>query len=248
MTIDELKKLRPYLVEPLNLYERVLTFENKIAYLIEGINTDEGSYPPDLVDVIVGEFSEAFDISIDILAPLKEAIRFRQVDFLRLPLKEVPSFSLPYLEEETEMILFLLGRPFFSRLRKMMPYKDNLTEGGRCPVCHSIPSLSSIKENEERVFYCAFCGHKGRWSRIGCPSCLNKRGEEIEIITTEEEKGLRLELCRSCKNYIKTFQRELYSNYSPDLIDILSMPFDMIAQSKGFTRSSPNPLGMRRIL
>lgn len=247
--IKDLKKIRPHLIEPLNLYEKVLSFENKIKILTEGrINIKEGFYPHDLIDIIVDEFSQIFDISTEILSPLKDALRFRQVDFFRLPLNEVPSFALPYHEGEVEEILFLMSKPFFASIRESSRYKDRLTSEGRCPVCNSTPSLSSIQENEERIYYCSYCGFKGQWNRIGCPACGGLRGEDIEIITAEEEKGLRLELCLICKNYIKTFQRALFSDYTPELIDIMSLPLDIIAQSKEFIRISPNPIGMRRIV
>lgn len=247
--IEDLKKIRPHLIEPLNLYEKVLFFENKMKILTEGrIDLKVGFYPHDLIDIIVDEFSQAFGISTDILSPLKESLRFRQIDFLRLPLNEVPSFSLPYHEEEVEEILFLMSKPFFALMRESSSYKDRLTSEGKCPVCNSTPSLSSIQENEGRIYYCSYCGFKGQWNRIGCPACQNRKGEEIEIITAEQEKGLRLELCLICKNYIKTFQRALFSNYTPELIDIMSLPLDIIAQSKGFTRTSPNPIGMRRMV
>lgn len=246
-SLEDLKRVRPHLIGPLNLYEKALSFENKVKTLLEGRSLKERTYPTDLIDIIIDIFSQVFDISIDILSPLKEALKFRHVDLLRLPLNETPSFALPYHAEEMEEILFLLSKPFFVHLRESITYEDRLTEDGRCPLCHSTPSLSSIQENEERIYYCSFCGFKGRWNRIGCPACLNLRGEEIEIITAEEEKGLRLELCLICKNYIKTFQRGLLRDYSPELFDIISLPFDIIAQSKGFTRSSPNPVGMRRI-
>jgi FdhE protein len=247
MTFDHIKKTRPHLIESLDLYERVLAFEERVRVLARGrINTDHGAYPADLVDVIIDEFSLNLNISADILSPIKEAMRFRQIDFFRLPLNELPSFSFPYLEEEIEEILFILSRPFFFYLRQASSQKDILTDKGRCPVCQSTPVLSSIHENEARLYYCSFCGNHGRWSRIGCPACQNRRGEEIEIITAEQEKGLRLELCLNCKNYVKTFDREIFRDYTPELIDIMSMPFDIIAQQKGFIRSSPNPIGLRR--
>lgn len=247
-TIEDLKKIKPHLTEPLNLYEKVLSFENKMKGLIAGrINTNEGYYPADIVDLMIDEFSLVFDISAEVLSPVKEAMRFKQIDFLRLPMNELPSFTLPYLEEDVKEILFLLSKPLFIQMRESTTVAYRLTGQGRCPVCRSTPSLSSIQENEEKIYYCSYCGFKGQWNRIGCPACLNKKGEEIEIITAEQEKGLRLELCLLCKNYIKTFQRTLFNEYSPDLIDIMSLPLDIIAQSKGFTRTSPNPIGMKRI-
>lgn len=247
--LEDLKRIKPHLTEPLKLYEKVIAFENKIKVLVEGrIKMNEGFYPSDLVDLIIDEFSLVFDVSTEILSPLKEALRFRQIDFFRLPLNEVPSFTLPYHEGEVEEILFLMSKPFFACIRESSSFKDRLTSEGRCPVCNSTPSLSSIQENEGKIYYCSYCGFKGQWNRIGCDACLNRKGEDIEIITADQEKGLRLELCLLCKNYIKTFQRTLFSEYSPELIDIMSLPLDIIAQSKGFTRRSPNPIGMRRIV
>ncbi len=246
MNISEIKKSKPHLEKSLNLYEKVLSFENRMRIITEGrIKINDNSYPQDLIDIIIKEFSRSFEISQDILSPLKDAIKFKQIDFFRLPYNEIPTFALPYHEEEAEMILFLLSRPFFFRLRESLANNGAFLDNGRCPVCHAVPCLSSISENEERLYYCSFCGYHGRGSRMGCPSC--KEIKEIIILTAEEEKGMRLELCEGCNSYIKTFERNLFSGYSPDLIDIISLPLDIIAHSRGFIRLSPNPLGLRRM-
>ncbi|MEM5867760.1 MAG: formate dehydrogenase accessory protein FdhE, partial [Candidatus Aenigmatarchaeota archaeon] len=93
---------------------------------------------------------------------------------------------------------------------------------------------------------CTLCGHREEVTRIGCSYCLHKNPEKIKILVDEDE--IRVELCELCKTYIKSFKDEVYRKYKdPNLIDILSLPLDVVAQQRGFIRRSPNAIGVREI-
>jgi FdhE protein len=245
ITIEEIVRRRPHLRNALDFYEKVDAFKRSAADLYKGpFAPGDIAYPPELLDAIFGSFSSIFDVSADVLTPLKEAMRFRQIDLSRLPLHEIPAFSMPYHEDELAGILFLISKPYFIRLGSSRGFLETSWVEGRCPVCNAVPSLSFIRQNEARQFYCSYCEYMGPWQRIGCANCRNSDPLRIEIIEIEEEKGFRIDLCNDCKSYLKTANGYMLDDYTPDLIDIVSIPLDIIAQGKGYRRHSPNPIGM----
>lgn len=249
ITIKEIGDERPHLKETLRLYEKVVKFKLSTVDLNKNpISVGDIAYPPDLIGPVFERFSATFDIPEDILTPLQEAMKFGQIDFTRLPMNEIPAFSLPYHADELAGILFLMSKPYFLWLGKSYDISNKFWEEGRCPVCNSVPSVSFIKKDEGRRLHCSFCESSGPWHRIGCPNCQGRDSHKIDIITAEEEKGFRIELCNECKSYMKTTEEELLSNYSPELLDIISLPLDIIAQNKGYKRHSPNPVGMMKMV
>jgi FdhE protein len=245
ITIEEIVRSRPHLRDALDLYKKADAFNRSVIDVYGGsFAIEETAYPPELLDAIFGSFSSIFDISMDILTPLKEAMRFRRIDLSRLPLHEPSAFSLPYHEDELAGILFLLSKPYFMGLANSCGPLAVSWEEGRCPLCNAVPSLSFIRQNEARTFCCSYCEYTGPWHRIGCPNCRNRDPQGLGIIEIEEEKGFRVDLCSECKSYVKTANDYLLGDYTPDLIDIVSIPLDIIAQSKGYRRRSPNPIGL----
>jgi FdhE protein len=108
--------------------------------------------------------------------------------------------------------------------------------------------LASINEENRRRLFCSFCGTSGYFKRIGCTVCLNADTSKLNIIMIEDEKGFRIDICDACGSYIKTVDTGLMNEVSPDIADLITMPLDIIAQSKSYRRNSPNPLGMLSIL
>ncbi len=83
--------------------------------------------------------------------------------------------------------------------------------------------------------------------RVGCPNCLTENAQDITIITLEGEEGIRADMCEKCKSYVKTFENDLILYHSLDLLDIVSIPVDIVVQDMGFIRHSPNPVGLIRM-
>lgn len=248
MNIKEIVASKPYLKDIFRLYENVEEFSEIVLKSINGHMNDKAAcYPPDLIDQVFRKFSSIFEIPVENLAPLNEAMSLGQIDFTRLPLNEVPAFSLPYHEDELSMLLFIIGKPYFLALGKKQDEHRRAWEAGRCPVCNALPVLSSIDWEGRRHLYCSFCGTKGQFKRISCPVCKSTENEQLNIITAEEEEGFRIDTCDACKSYIKTVQADRMENLAPDYVDLLSLPLDIIAQNKGYKRNTPNPIGMLRI-
>jgi FdhE protein len=249
MNAEEIIQEKPHLRETILLYEKVLTFDSMVAKMTDVITLDEVTYPPEIADAVVERFSANFGIPEEHLIPFREALKMGQLDFTRLPLNELPSFSFPYHEDELGLILFLMSKPFFLRLGEMYHLDGNTWEEGRCPVCHARPSLASIDSENRRKLYCSYCGTKGSYKRLGCPLCANDDTSKITLFTFDQEKDFRIDACHQCKSYVKTVLNEsiIENRLTPDLADLVSLPLDVIAQGKGFQRHSPNPIGMTKM-
>jgi FdhE protein len=242
--VDELIKEKPHLADPLRFYGKAVGFMDAAEELAVTPGPAQTAYPPDIVARIVDIFSRAIELPEGTLAPLKQALELGEIDFTRLPLREVPAFSLPYAEEDLAMILFLVSRPFFLALSKSCNLNGRLWEEGKCPVCNAQPSLSSLRRDGRKELYCSFCGTSGEVLRAQCPVCLNQDSAQLHIFTFTGEEGFSVQTCDACKSYVKNAEPELLSRFGLDLADLMSLPLDMVIQQKGYSRRSPNPLGM----
>lgn len=240
---------KPHLKEILGIYEKTLDF-NAAVKGIEGcaIGCEAKSYPVEVIDSVFRAFSGIFGLPGELLVPLKEAMGLGHIDLSRLPLDGAPAFSLPYNQDELSGTLFILGRPYFFGVRDSCNVGELGWGDARCVVCSSTPSLASIDAEGKRRLHCSFCGTSGHFRRTGCPVCLGTEIAKTDIIIIEDEKGFRIDTCDACKSYWKTFEPGLLTGMSADLADIVSLPLDIIAQGRGFSRHSPNPIGLIKMV
>lgn len=253
LSIEEIIKERPHLKDPFRMYEKVLRYIGEVRHLMplmigETGLLDRKAYRAETIAPLFTHFLPIFDLPEGSLSPLKEAMEVGDVDFTRLPLREVPAFSLPYPEEELVMLLYLLSKPYFLWLRNSFPMDNLLWEEGRCPVCSAQPVLSSMKKEGRRQVFCSFCGTVGYSWHLGCPACLNKDTFTVDVLNSEGEEGFRIDACVDCGSYLKTVDAGMLATMTPDIVDLISLPQDFAAQDKKYVRLSPNPLGMMRMI
>jgi FdhE protein len=268
MEIEEIIQKRPYLRETLLLYKKIKEFNNAVASSFKGsIHKGDICYPPDIVNELFDLFSRTFNVPSEGLEPLREAMRLGQIDLTRLPHNEISGFLLPYHEDELWSILFIIGRPFFLDMKRLVDLFGGESnsgglfwEGGRCPLCSARPVISSILEDGRRRLHCSYCGTTGFSRRLDCPVCGNFEIGKDNIITIEGEEDFRIEVCDECGSYIKTVKEKVLDEFSTsggevtvvdtspaDLVDLITLPLDIIAQGRGYRRNAPNPLGMLRM-
>lgn len=116
---------------------------------------------------------------------------------------------------------------------------------GTCPICGSLPLISSLKEKEGfRHATCSFCRHEYRIKRIACPVCGEDEQKKLTFFTVDEEPGFRVDVCESCKTYIKTIDfRELDRVAVPVLDDLDSLALDYVAAGQGYRRATLSAWG-----
>lgn len=238
--IAELMKERPHLESPLSFYRKVLNYKGRL----DGVERrDKESTLRQIMEI----FCEVFSLPFPKLEFIIDEVKEKGIDPFDEPssLLHLDFYHDDMGEEEKRRALFLISKPFFIWLRK----SENVSfyESGRCPVCGNVPSLGRINEENRKVLLCSFCEFEGGFYRIGCPNCNQKEGEKIDILLDEDE--IRVELCRECRSYIKSMTEEHIRSYGdPYLVDIISLPLDVIAQKRGFLRRSPNLIGIQKIL
>jgi len=251
MNIDELIAKKPHLTDLFRFYERTATFNKEVRELLSGEKAfpDGGmrSYPPSVIDPVFRHFSALTEVPQDMLAPLKRAMEVGDIDFTRLPFREVPAFSLPYPEDDLAMLLFLLSRPYFSLLRDAHPLDGKLWEQGKCPVCSGLPALLFNGSDVPTRLHCSYCGTTGPIASAGCPVCLNDDDGQRNRLTFDGEEGFTITTCDHCRSYVKTVDAALLRGATLDAADLMSLPLDLVVQEKGYVRRAPNPLGMLRM-
>ncbi|QER42669.1 formate dehydrogenase accessory protein FdhE [Thermodesulfobacterium sp. TA1] len=243
--IDQLKMERPHLEGVLSLYEKVVRFNKDCEKILEN------SAPTESLDKLLESFGITFEVPYEFISYLKEILGNKGEEVLNNPRelwdlnlseeKEVP-------EEEIKRMLFLLSLPLFRKLASERRPNLSPKVNNRCPICGEPYSLSLIDENNKRHFLCSICGYKEEGFRIGCSYCGHRECDKIDLLVDEDE--IRVELCKDCKSYIKSFKETIpiyLKHPDPYLIDLISLPLEVIAQERDFIRRSPNILGIREI-
>jgi FdhE protein len=111
---------------------------------------------------------------------------------------------------------------------------DDPWKKGYCPICGSDPGLSVLEGEGERFLFCGFCWHKWQVQRLYCPFCGNTDSKTLHYFFSEEEKELRVDVCDSCKKYIKTVDaRKAERIIYPPLEQISTLHLDIQAREKG---------------
>lgn len=252
INIEKLIEERPHLKDPFEFYARWQRFQREADEVLPTNRTtlvpaESKAYPRDRAGSVLRSFASVFNLPQEGLAPLGQALAAGEIDFMRLPLDEMPAISLPPDEGELAAILFLLSRPWFLRLREACMLDGRQWEDGRCPVCSARPALASIVEGPQRRLHCSWCGTTGPYRFIGCPNCGTEDTAKLGTLVPEGEPGFRVATCDACRSYVKVVEGQFLTAMTPDLADLASLPLDIIAQGKGYARQVPNPIGMKQI-
>ena len=126
------------------------------------------------------------------------------------------------------------------RLPENLPH-----EHGHCPICGSLPYISFLRDKEGHRFgVCSFCGFEHRLRRIACAYCDESDQNKLKMFRVAEYPGVRVDVCDTCKMYIKTLDfRELDRTSLPALDDMASVALDVLAQGQGYKRPTLSAWG-----
>lgn len=114
-----------------------------------------------------------------------------------------------------------------------------------CPICGGLPLMADLKERQGfRYASCSFCRTRYRIPRLSCAFCGETDASRLSYFSAEDEPGYRVEVCATCKLYLKTTDfRELDKAVVPVLDDLESLPLDILAGNEGFKRPTLSGLG-----
>lgn len=248
--IQALIEERPHLKDPLEFYAKWQHFHEGAARFFPRERSsisleDSRSYSRENGGRVFQLFISTFNLSPAELEPLGRALEDGKIDFLRFPFDETPDIKLPISDSELSTILFLLSRPYFLELRKIAPQDGTQWKSGRCPLCSARPALSSITGGPNRLLHCSYCRTTGPYRFIGCPNCGNKDTSKLNTLAAENDPGFRVTTCDACQTYVKIVEAKTLEKMSADLADMVSLPLDIVAQSRQYIRTAPNPIGLK---
>lgn len=118
-------------------------------------------------------------------------------------------------------------------------------EQGTCPICGSLPFHSALTGKEGvRSNSCSFCRACYRSVRLQCPYCQERDAAKLPFFSADEEPGYRVDVCLTCKGYIKTTDFRDFDRPSLAALDDLeSLALDILAVKRGFIRPTPSAWG-----
>ncbi|MFP4237009.1 MAG: formate dehydrogenase accessory protein FdhE, partial [Desulfonatronovibrio sp.] len=131
-----------------------------------------------------------------------------------------------------------------SRLNLALP-ADHTWTFGHCPVCGSLPFISSLQGKQGfRMLHCSFCHTSYRFKRMLCPYCHENKESSFHYFNVSEHPGFRVDVCKTCNMYIKTTDfREMDKKYLPVMDDLESLTLDIMARNQGFNRPTLSAWG-----
>ena len=108
-----------------------------------------------------------------------------------------------------------------------------------CPTCGSLPAMAQligVDQGRRRLLCCGCCGTRWQYRRTRYPFCENAEDDRLGVLTVEGESGLRIDYCKSCQGYLKTYAGE--GSEAVLLADWTSIHLDVVACDRGLKRLS----------
>jgi len=106
-----------------------------------------------------------------------------------------------------------------------------------CPTCGAPPAMAQlvgVDSGSLRLLSCGYCKTRWRYPRTACPFCQNQDDHLLAVLAVDGESGLRIDYCKACCGYLKTYKGE--GSEGVLLADWTSLHLDVIACDRGLKR------------
>jgi FdhE protein len=114
---------------------------------------------------------------------------------------------------------------------------DDLWGRHYCPFCGSHATMAQIartSKGRERLLSCGCCRSRWSYQRTRCPFCGNYNQDKMEILELDGEERFRIDVCRDCNGYLKTYTGE--GEEEVLLADWSTLHLDILAGQEGLQR------------
>ncbi len=139
----------------------------------------------------------------------------------------------------SEEMLFLLAglslAPSLRLLSSMVQANFDTAWWGEpfCPICGERPNMANLEE-EGRRLYCTFCWMEWEYKWPGCLLCGIDDKKMVGALSIKGEERYHLNICGNCNGYTKLIDKRCLSKKTDKyIINILSLPLEIIARQKG---------------
>ncbi|WP_157812125.1 formate dehydrogenase accessory protein FdhE [Alteribacter populi] len=183
----------------------------------------------------VDRCKNVFDNEGHVVSWIKESLRYNTGYFQSFADDHEISAWLPHFVAEQAI------RPFLHVISKRCEsFIEEMNVGGGCPCCAEPVRLKVETGNEESQFICPRCETSWSQKRKSCVHCGEEKEGYVLTLSIEEDDTSQLEVCESCKNYVKVIMKSSNDSKSTAaLLDLLTLHLDYIAQEEGYGEAYP---------
>jgi FdhE protein len=117
----------------------------------------------------------------------------------------------------------------------------------RCPRCGGAPQLAVLDAADgggSRHLLCATCLTTWPFHRLVCAHCGEDDEKKLEYFQAPEFAHVRVDVCESCRHYIKTIDRTRHGLAIPLIDEVAASPLDLWARDRGYEKIELNLLGL----
>lgn len=193
------------------------------------VRTVEAAGPPSLAD-------EARHLSSSPPEVIKELL----LTYWSSPSDE-QFFAKAFLQPYARWLAESGGRP----IDRPVVDQENL-----CPFCGGRPQVSYLKitepsaESGNRELVCSTCLTCWRFRRVVCAYCLEERPSKLGYFQTQEYKHVRVEVCDTCRRYIKGVDLTVFGLAVPLVDEVAAAALDVWARERGYSKLELNLVGL----
>jgi formate dehydrogenase accessory protein FdhE len=134
----------------------------------------------------------------------------------------------------------------------LQPPRSSEGENPRfCPACGGSPQVSVFVDSGEalvtgqRRLICARCANEWVYPRMTCVACGETQSNKLVVFADPEQlPHLRVDACEHCRRYIVSVDARLEGHAVPVVDEIAALPLDIAAAERGFTKVTPNLMGL----
>ncbi len=147
-------------------------------------------------------------------------------------------------------VMHAVARPLFeAHALEYAPMEELFAswDRGYCPVCGGFPAMGGLfGEEGRRRLNCHRCGFEWNFGRVHCPFCDTTDHEKLRYFTLGEHDFYRVDVCDSCKGYLKGFDARLSADgiIVWEAEDLVTTFLELAAEKEGYLPKCPTMLGL----
>lgn len=118
---------------------------------------------------------------------------------------------------------------------------------GTCPYCVEPPLVAILRpegDGGKRSLLCGGCFTEWEFRRLLCPHCGEEDQKKLAVFTAEEFPHIRVEVCDTCRRYLKAIDLTRNGRAVPEVDELASVSLDLWAAGQGYEKARPNLFGM----
>jgi FdhE protein len=252
---ETLAAQHPFATQILKFYIQIARFQRDLYRRLEGSSAvvSLSSGPPELPELL-SSFPK-FLALVEKHAP----VRLAQLahDILQAPstswsdllnnVWSAPGQPSDHPTDPTAFLALAFLQPYAEFVRSRVPLQLEGYTHALCPFCSRKPALAVLRplgDGARRNLLCGFCLCEWEFRRIVCPGCDEKDHAKLPVYTAEQFPYIRVEGCDTCRTYLKSIDLSKNGLADPLVDELASVPLDLWAQERGYSKLHPNLLAM----